>query len=78
MNKQFARLCHFGRRVSVGLTGVALSGLAMAQAADPFTATLTDASAKVTTYATGLVTVAAVGVLFMIAKKYVKKIPGAS
>ena len=52
--------------------------LAMAQTADPFTDALADATAAVGTYAAGLVGLAAVAVVFMIAAKYVKKLVGAS
>jgi hypothetical protein len=45
---------------------------------DPFTAAMTEATAKVGTYALALVGLAAVGVVFMIALKYVKKIPKAA
>lgn len=41
---------------------------------DPVTAAVTDATTKVTTYATALVGIAAVGVGFMIGIKYIKKI----
>lgn len=52
---------------------------ALAQApADPFAATVTTATSKITEYGGALVGVAAVGVVFMIAIKYVKKIIGAS
>jgi hypothetical protein len=52
---------------------------AQAQAVtDPFTTAMADATTKVATYAAALVGLAAVGVVFMIAMKYVKKIPRAS
>lgn len=41
---------------------------------DPVTTAVTDATTKVTTYATALVGIAAVGVGFMIGIKYIKKI----
>jgi len=68
------------QKASVAATGLVLSGLAMAQTAggDPFTAAVTDATAKVTTYAGALVGLAAVAVVFMIGVKYVKKIKGAA
>lgn len=47
-------------------------------AVDPFDTAITDASAKITTYATALVGVSAIAVVFMIAMKYVKRIPRAS
>lgn len=52
--------------------------LAFAQATDPFDTALTTATTKVTSYAGALVGLAAVAVVFMIAIKYVKKIPKAS
>lgn len=51
--------------------------LSFAQA-DPFDAALADVSGKVTGYAGSLVTLAAIAVAFMVAVKYVKKIPRAS
>jgi hypothetical protein len=52
--------------------------LALATPADPFTAAMTTATDKVEEYAAALVGLAAVGVVFMIAIKYVKKIRGAA
>lgn len=43
-----------------------------------FTAAVTDLTADVTSYGGSLVAIAAVGVVFMIAVKYVKKIRGAA
>lgn len=57
---------------------IALTGLAMAQTADPFDAAQADGLAKVAKYGASLVTLAAVGVGFMIAIKYVKKIARAA
>lgn len=51
---------------------------AFAQGVDPFTTAMTEATAKVGTYAAALVGLGAVAVIFMIALKYVKKIPRAS
>jgi hypothetical protein len=52
---------------------------AMAQTVtDPFTQAMTDATDKVGIYAAALVGLAAVGVIFKIAVKYVKRIPAAS
>lgn len=56
---------------------IALSS-AVALADDPFTAAMADATTKVGTYAAALVGLSAVGVGFMIAVKYVKKIKGAA
>ena len=52
--------------------------MAMAQAADPFTTAANDIKAKVAIYGAELVVVAAVGVVFMVAIKYVKKISRAA
>lgn len=52
--------------------------LAMAQATDPFQTALTNATTKVGEYAAALVGLSAVAVVFMIAIKYVKRIPRAS
>lgn len=54
-----------------------LPALSFAQA-DPFTTAMTDATTKVGTYAAALVGLAAVGVGFAIAIKYVKRIRGAA
>lgn len=61
----------------IGLA-VTAPALSFAQSTDPFAAVVTDVTAKVTTYAGALVGVAAVGVAFMVAVKYVKKIRGAA
>jgi len=59
--------------------GVALSASIPAFAqTDPFTTAVADVKDKVTTYGGELVAVAAVGVVFMIGIKYVKKIRGAA
>lgn len=47
---------------------------ARADATDPFTTAMTDATTKVGTYAAAIVGLGAVSVAFMIALKYVKKI----
>lgn len=54
------------------------SAVAFAQAADPFSTVLTEVTGKVSTYAAALVGLAAVGVGFMVAVKYVKKIRSAA
>lgn len=64
------------RNAGIALVG-ALPVLASAQT-DPFTDAIGDATTKVGTYAAALVTLGAVAVLFMIALKYVKKIPRAA
>ena len=51
---------------------------AFAQSTDPFDTALATATTKVGTYAAALVGLAAVSVVFMIAIKYVKRIPRAS
>lgn len=67
-----------GRRL-VAAASVALAGApAFAQETDPFTTAMTSVTDKVEEYAAALVGLAAVAVVFMIAIKYVKKIPGAS
>lgn len=63
-----------GVAVGAGLASVG----AFAQATDPFDTAMTTATTKVTSYAGALVGLAAVAVIFMIAIKYVKKIPKAS
>lgn len=63
-----------GAAVGLGLASLG----AFAQATDPFDAALTNAQTKVEGYAAALVGLAAVAVVFMIAVKYVKKIPRAS
>ncbi|MCW5669981.1 MAG: hypothetical protein KIT86_09980 [Hydrogenophaga sp.] len=51
---------------------------AFAQGTDPFDAVVTNVTTKVTDYSGELVILAGVGVVFMIAIKYVKKIRGAA
>lgn len=60
------------------LVAMALPAVAFAQATDPFTVAIVDATAKVGLYAAALVGIGAVGVVFRIALKYVKKIPSAA
>lgn len=60
----------------VGSAALALP--AMAQSADPFDTAIDTATTKVGGYAAALVTLSAVAIVFMIAIKYVKKIPKAS
>jgi hypothetical protein len=71
VNKQIARL-------SAGVAMMTAASFAMAQAADPFTTALADATGKVSLYAAALVGLGAIAVGFMIALKYVKKISSAS
>lgn len=63
-------------KAMVGALIASTSALALAD--DPFTAAMTDATAKVGTYAAALVGLAAVSVGFMIGIKYVKRIRGAA
>lgn len=58
-------------------TGLMVPLLSLA-ATDPFDTALTAATTKVTSYAGALVGFAAVAVVFMIAIKYVKKLPRAA
>lgn len=62
----------------LALVAATLPAVAMAQAVDPFSTALTEATTKVGTYAAALVGLGAVAVIFMIALKYVKKIPRAA
>lgn len=55
-----------------------VSAFAQTVAADPFDTALTTVTASTTKYASALVGVAAIAVVFMIAIKYVKKLPRAS
>lgn len=60
------------------VAALVLPAMAFAQSADPFTAAADDIKVKVATYGAELVVVAAVGVVFMVAIKYVKKISRAA
>lgn len=60
------------------IVGTSVPVLALAQAVDPFETAMTEATGKVGDYAAALVGLGAVAVIFMIALKYVKKIPRAS
>lgn len=77
MNLQQIRNHLTGRTALVAIASLG-PVLASAQAVDPFDTALTTATTKVTSYAGALVGLAAVAVVFMIAIKYVKKIPKAS
>lgn len=86
MNKRFASLrinrgaladALSGRKLAVALSSV-LPLASFAQATDPFDTAITNATAKVNSYAAALVGLAAVAVVFLIAIKYVKRIPRAS
>lgn len=86
MNKKFAHLRIAARKAvryvdtKALAVGVALAApmLASAQSTDPFDAVITNVTTKVTAYGGALVGVAAVGVVFMIGIKYIKKIRGAA
>lgn len=66
-------------RAGAGVGGLLASIGASAQTVtDPFEAAMTEATTKVGSYAAALVGLGAVAVVFMIALKYVKKIPRAS
>lgn len=86
MNKKFARIRTAARKAAQYVdnkalaVGVALAAplLAHAQATDPFDAAVTNAKTKIGEYGAELVGVAAVGVIFMIGIKYIKKIRGAA
>ncbi len=65
-------------KAAVGALIAVSSAGAMAQAVDPFETAITTATTKVGAYAAALVGLSAVAVVFMIAMKYVKRIPNAS
>lgn len=81
MNRRFAvlrgRVARIGAAVSAA---VFLPAVAFAQStpADPFDTAMTAMTTKVGAYAAALVGLAAVSVGFMIAIKYVKKLPRAA
>ena len=66
------------REVGIGASLLASAGIASAQAVDPFDTALTTVTEKTGEYAAALVGVSAVAVVFMVAMKYVKKLPRAS
>lgn len=77
MNAKFRDLIS-GRTALVAL-GTMAPALSFAQAVtDPFDTALASVTTKVTSYAGALVGVAAISVVFMVAIKYVKKLPKAS
>jgi hypothetical protein len=65
-------------RVGVAVMTLPVAMAANAQVADPFDTAVSNVTTKVTTYGGALVGVAAAAVVFMVAIKYVKKIPRAS
>lgn len=79
MNRRFAFLRGQVARIGAVVSAAALlPAVAFAQTADPFDTALATVTAKVTSYAGALVGLAAVAVVFMVAVKYVKKLPKAS
>lgn len=64
------------RAAAVVLTSAPV--LAFAQATDPFADAVSDLTTKITTWGAALAGLAAVGVGFMVAVKYIKKIRGAA
>jgi hypothetical protein len=60
------------------LLALACIGASAQAVTDPFDAAMTTATTKVGAYAAALVGLSAVAVVFMIAMKYVKRIPRAS
>lgn len=66
------------RNAFVALASVAPFAAFAQEAADPFTDALADITASVNTYGPALVGLAAVGVVFMVALKYVKKLRSAA
>lgn len=66
-----------GRSIAAFLASAG-AGSVFAQATDPFDTAMDTVTDKVEAYAAALVGLAAVAVVFMIAIKYVKKIPKAS
>lgn len=67
----------FGYKAAAVLT-CAMPAAVFAQETDPVVEAMTTISGKVTTYATGLVALAIVGVGFMVGVKYIKKARGVS
>jgi hypothetical protein len=79
MNRSFAVLRGKVARIGAAVSAATLlPAVAFAQAADPFDTALGTVTSKVTSYAGALVGLAAVAVVFMVAIKYVKKLPKAS
>lgn len=68
----------YGAKLSAAMLTAGASVAAMAQTTDPFDSAISTLTTKVTAYGGGLVTLAAVGVGFFVAMKYVKKIPRAA
>lgn len=81
MKEKMVRLRGFAERnalrAAVAVVG-AVPFLANAQSTDPFDSAVTTITTKVGTYGAALVALSAVGVVFAVAAKYVKKLPRAS
>ena len=86
MNKSFrfvraasqkARSFVSAKTAAVG-AALIVPAVSFAQAVDPFTTAASDIKTKVATYGAELVVIAAVGVVFMVGIKYVKKISRAA
>lgn len=85
MNKRFAQIRGAAKKARSYVStkslavGVALAApMASFAAGDPFTDATTVIKDKIALYGADLVVVAAAGVVFMVAIKYVKKIPRAA
>lgn len=79
MNRRFAFVRGKVARIGAAVSTAMLAPAVFAQAAtDPFDTALATVTTKVTSYAGALVGLAAVAVVFMVAVKYVKKLPKAS
>lgn len=76
--KGYSKAAGAYRSAGIVVGSAILAPAAFAQAVDPFTTAMTEATTKVGTYAAALVGLSAVAVVFMIAMKYVKRIPRAS
>lgn len=67
----------YGAQIVAGALGALMSAAALAQS-DPFTSAVDTITGKVESYGAALVGLGAIGVVFMVALKYVKKLPRAS
>lgn len=72
------KLQNFRARSLAIVAAGALPVLSFAQSVDPFADAVSDITTKVTSYGGALVGLSAVGVVFWVAIKYVKKIRGAA
>lgn len=66
------------QKLAVGTAAILGASASFAQTADAFSSAVTDITGKVTTYGGALIGLAAVGVVFMVGVKYVKKLRGAA